>query len=865
MGIPRFARWITNKYKKMVVRGEAGPAEVAALYVDMNGLIHPCCHGNNPELAAAPEDEKLRRIAAALEDMVASTPPTTLLYLAVDGVAPRAKMNQQRARRYSAAVGRYGRLIEEEPSSAEQAAVDAELAQVEASLDRGASGGANEGEFGFDFAFLGETPPVTAARPPRQAVPPMPDPDAFDSNCISPGTQFMTRVAAHIRQYVSARLAAGEGPWHKELAVVLSDSNCPGEGEHKIIDFMRTHVCAGHLKNIPGAHVVVGLDADLLLLCMTLHRSNVFILRDNDRDRTFGAAPTQAVEPLTPEGSDEEAAASPSPGADVETVTTVISSRRRKLEFFDMSICADSIASEITTLAAMLLPADRATAVAAAPHRLVNDFIALASMLGNDFMPRLPSGHCGDGAMDNFVETYVRHVLPHGYLVNDGDVDLRMLRRWFAGYVPVEAAFFRQFMCKARDTADFATAGPFPQESDSVWIDAYRSSVNLSNDTARRAACGSFVDGLRFVWRYYSTTSAECSWRWFFPHYHAPLACDLLEFLQSCGPRPAIPTERVPPTPFTQLLCILPPTSCALLPKPYRAQMISPPPEAAASFPMQWSVDEAAAGGQDHLFTVLLPFADLDALQRVSEDGARELEPEERERNVNRDDYIVILNAENRHFSRRPDSDEVQYRWIRDGKETPAGSEGVVHIVTADPAPTGAVAKPRRYTLSQVKLLPVIPPEILDPPPGKRVRTIPNVRGLGLVDSGLLAAAAVLLVSTFSCALATTLQLACAMALAVGVMCLAGITEDLDMGSSQVRNFTRDTMLDWLCPDCHCTNFGRNECCFVCERPFDTQRCPALFSAAIPRNPPVMDPDHSKYMSSVGIEVPGWMAAEAKS
>jgi hypothetical protein len=129
----------------------------------------------------------------------------------------------------------------------------------------------------------------------------------------------------------------------------------------------------------------------------------------------------------------------------------------------------------------------------------------------------------------------------------------------------------------------------------------------------------------------------------------------------------------------------------------------------------------------------------------------------------------------------------------------------------------------------------------------------------------VLVAAAVLGVALVSCSLGTTLQLAGTMALALAMMCLIGVTEDLDSGSSQIRNNTRDAMLDWLCPDCHCTNFGRNESCFVCERPFETRTCQALFSAAMPRNPPVMDPNHTKYTSSVGIEVPGWMAAEAKA
>jgi 5'-3' exoribonuclease 1 len=103
MGIPKFFRWISERYpliNQSIDIENPGPI-FDALYLDMNGIIHNCITSDEDFMTSDNRIEEIYlRIFQYIETLCNIVKPRKLLYMALDGVAPRAKMNHQRQRRF---------------------------------------------------------------------------------------------------------------------------------------------------------------------------------------------------------------------------------------------------------------------------------------------------------------------------------------------------------------------------------------------------------------------------------------------------------------------------------------------------------------------------------------------------------------------------------------------------------------------------------------------------------------------------------------------------------------------------------------------------------------------------------------------
>lgn len=103
--------------------------------------------------------------------------------------------------------------------------------------------------------------------------------NCFDSNKISPGTSFMSKLCARIKNLMTIGIKEPLG-LKRKTKFYFNDVNVPGEGEAKLMKFLDQ-------QDNSRKVIIYGLDADLIILSMLRNSHKIKLLREYEDSFTL--------------------------------------------------------------------------------------------------------------------------------------------------------------------------------------------------------------------------------------------------------------------------------------------------------------------------------------------------------------------------------------------------------------------------------------------------------------------------------------------------------------------------------------------------------------------------------------------------
>lgn len=349
MGIPSYFSNIVKRHKA-IIKKLSGLPRIHNLYMDTNGLIYDAVRivGSNRGMSNDEYETRIiETVCNKIDEYLAMFQPTGKVLIAFDGVAPVAKLNQQRERRYKSWF---------------TSVVEQTIMQKNALIDPTAVTGTGTG---------------TGHK-------------AWNTSAITPGTVFMKKLNTRMQDYceMKGRVIGNT------VLYIYSGSDTPGEGEHKIFEYIRGET-AYHRDTTT---LIYGLDADLIMLCLNhLHISqHIYLYRDTPEfiqslDSTLSSTEQYYLDIPEFACSLEATMRETKEAADVAAAGTAANNTPYISDTVTVAATTVDIGSCIIT-----------PEVIAA----IDDYILMTFMLGNDFMPHFPSLNLRTNGMTVLLQTY---------------------------------------------------------------------------------------------------------------------------------------------------------------------------------------------------------------------------------------------------------------------------------------------------------------------------------------------------------------------------------------------------------------------------------------------------------------------------
>jgi 5'-3' exonuclease len=605
MGVPTFFLSILrNKYYKNIHSGvKNGKLNCDYFFLDYNGIVYAAyerikknIEGNNYSKEKIEEliiDEVIRYTKYLICEVVK---PEKLTYIALDGPAPRAKMVQQRSRRYK---GYYDKIYMQNEKKKYKLNNDI----VE--WDRSAN--------------------------------------------ISPGTDFMEKLSNKLLEIMKVKGFSTHNP---KMQMLLSNSNVPGEGEHKFLPLIRSMRKKESTKN--SKIYLYGKDADLIVLATSTHKSNIHVIREVDLQ--------------TPE----------------------MKKMYESYEFVDVNI--DNLRNAFYNDLTRSFENKQFDKI-----RIINDYIFLTFLVGNDFVISLPYLKIKKDGLETLIAVYKSIKMNHNdYLIN---------------YHPdkedsptLNIEFFKELICEMSKKEDFlmkkqqkeverlmrgstdnrrmeeeSRLTPYEifqtryihlqvcspdhplfhkyqeefkkidyNQDYEIWKEEYYKyylNIDKSNETEylnmRINLVRNYLESVMFNLKYYFQGCP--SWQWHYKFRVSPLLTDIHYVLDNnlVMMNDIEFSEGTPYTPFQQLMMIFPPQMDFLVPVPLRPIMKDDKLLCTQFYPIDFRID-VTVGQKTQYSEAILPEIDEDLLITMVKKYEKKLDAKEIERNTIRTKPFMV-------------------------------------------------------------------------------------------------------------------------------------------------------------------------------------------------------------------------------
>ena len=499
MGIPSYFSYIKKRYDSTRIIHNAPTGDIENLFLDLNGIIHPCCQsvlkvfeegfdgkGKCPSKKEI-EDAIYEKTINYIVEMVDEINPKNVLYIGIDGVAPRAKMFQQRKRRFK---------------SHQDKRCDPELKNKKV---------------------------------------------LWDTNGITPGTEFMYGLNLALKNSIKLNNLK------KKIQIILSDSQVPSEGEHKIVQYIK--------KNKPsGTCVIHGLDADLIMLSMLCYPQNIYLFRhDNEKKFYFH-------------------------------INTFV---------FFLKMHFDSLLKENVC-----------------ETRIIDEYTFLCFFMGNDFLPHHYGLEISDEGIDFIIEKYctVKNKKKNYFAtLENGDLNTEFLCEFLQILCQsendmvekrMERTVYKNVFRHGNKPADLFKFWPdyhrtiekYIKFGSPHWMSRYYTTIhsqltekpekNEKTKQIENKIPPDFINNMvvyylqGLVWNFQYYKNRCVSQTWFYPYLHAPCLTDISAYLsqnfQNKGDiNELLKRNQHEYSCFQQLLFVLPPKSFDLLPKSWKDKIMA--------------------------------------------------------------------------------------------------------------------------------------------------------------------------------------------------------------------------------------------------------------------------------------------------